>query len=102
MSIFGAVLDWENQILYFPSAGDYIPGVHRTSYPASRPADRSIAVSSDPNPSVAAVYHDAEGVDVRLRERVDLQPRHEALVAAFTDCLPANDSISVVETLIMV
>ena len=84
MSIFGAVLHWENQVFSFPFTGYCIPAVHRTSYPASRPADPSTA-SSDPNLSVAAVHHDAEGVDVSLRERVDLNPRHEALVAAFTD-----------------
>ena len=38
MSIFGAVLDWENQVLSFLSAGNSIPGVHRTSHPASRTA----------------------------------------------------------------
>ena len=100
MSIFGAVFDWENQVMYFPSTGDSIPTVHRTSYPASRPADPS-TVSSDSNLSVTAVHHDAEGVDVRLRERVDLKSRHEALVVAFTDCLPAHDSTVVVEPLIM-
>ena len=77
-----------------------IPAVHRTSHPASRPADPSTA-SSDPNLSVAAVHHDAEGVDVSLRERVDLKPRHEALVVAFTDCPPTHDSTVVVEPLIM-
>ena len=51
--------------------------------------------------SVAAVPHDAEGLDVSLRERVDLKPRHEALVVAFTDCPPAHDSTVVVEPLIM-
>ena len=35
------------------------------------------------------------------RERVDLKPRHEALVVAFTDCPPAHDSTVVVELLIM-
>ena len=35
------------------------------------------------------------------RERVDLKPRHEALVVAFTDCPPAHDSTVVVEPLIM-
>ena len=75
----------------FPSAGKSIPAVHRTSHPASRPADPSTA-SNDPNLCVAAVYHDAEGVDVRLRERVDLKPRYEALVVAFTDRPPAQDS----------
>ena len=51
--------------------------------------------------SVAAVYCDAEGVDVSLRKRVDLKPRHEALVVAFTDGPPAHDSIVVGEPLIM-
>ena len=55
----------------------------------------------DSNLSVAAVHHDAEGVDVSLRERVDLKPRHEALVVAFTDFPPAHDSTVVVEPLIM-
>ena len=100
MSIFVAVLDWENQVMSFPSTGDSIPAVHRTSYPASRPADPS-TVFCDSNVSVAAVHHDAEGVVVRLRERVDLKPRHEALVVAFTDCLPAHDFTVVVEPLIM-
>ena len=100
MCIFGAVLDWENQVMSFPSTGDSIPAVHRTSYPASRPADPS-TVSSDSILSVAAVHHDAEGVDVRLRERVDLKPRHEALVVAFSGCLTAHDSTVVVEPLIM-
>ena len=36
-----------------------------------------------------------------MRERVDLKPRHEALVVAFTDCPPAHDSTVVVEPLIM-
>ena len=84
----------------FPSTGDSIPAVHRISYPAYRPANPS-TVSSDHNLSVAAVHHNAEGVDVRLRERVDLEPRHEALVVAFTDCPPAHDSTVVVEPLIM-
>ena len=51
--------------------------------------------------SVAAVHHDAEGVDVSLRERVDLKPIHEVLVVAFTDCPPAHDSTVVVEPLLM-
>ena len=51
--------------------------------------------------SIAAVHHDVEGVDVSLRERVGLEPRHEALVVAFTDCPPAHDSTVVVEPLIM-
>ena len=83
----------------FSSTGNSIPVVHRTSYPAFRPADPSTA-SSDPNLSVAAVHHDAEGVDVSLRERVDLKRRHEALVVAFTDCPPAHDYTVVVERLI--
>ena len=76
-----------------------MPAVHRSSHPASRPADPSTAFS-DPNLSVAAVYHDAEGLDDRLRERVDLK-RHEVLVVAFTDCPPVHDSTDVVEPLIM-
>ena len=71
MSIFAAVLDWENQVLSFPSTGNSIPAILRTSHPASSPADPSTA-SSDPNLSVAAVHPDAEGVHVSLRERVDL------------------------------
>ena len=51
--------------------------------------------------SVATVHYDAEGVDVSLRERVDLKPRHEALVVAFTDCPPVHDSTVVVGPLIM-
>ena len=84
----------------YPSTGDSIPAVHRTSYPASRPADPS-TVSSDSHLSVAAAHHDAEGVDVRLRERVYLKPRHEALAVVFTDGPPAHDSTVVVEPLIM-
>ena len=42
---FGAVLDWENQILSFPSAGKSTPAVHRTSHPASRPAHLSTFTS---------------------------------------------------------
>ena len=83
----------------FPSTGNSIPAVHRT-HPASRPADPSTA-SSDPNLSVVAVHHDAEGVDVSLRERVDIKPRPEALVVAFTDCPLAHDYTVVVEPLIM-
>ena len=82
MSIFGAVLDWENQLLSFSSTGNSIPAVHRTSHPASRPAESSTA-SSDPNLSVAAVHHDAEIVDVSLRELVDLKPRLETLGCSF-------------------
>ena len=77
-----------------------IPAVHRTSHPASRPADPSIT-SSDLNLSVAAVHHDAEEVDVSLRERIDLKSRHEAVVVAYTDCSPAHDSTVAVEPLIM-
>ena len=98
--IVGAVLDWENQVVSFPSTGDSIPAVHRTSNPASRSADPS-AVSSDHNLSVAVVHHDAEGVDVRLHELVDFKPRQEALVAAFTDYPPVYGSSVVVEPLIM-
>ena len=101
MSIFGAVLDWKNQVLSFPSTGNSMPAVHRTSHHVSHPADLSTA-SSDPNLSVVAVHHDAEGVDVSLRERVDLKRRHEALVVAFTDCPPAHDYTVVVERLITV
>ena len=36
-----------------------------------------------------------------MRERVDLKPRHEAIVVAFTDSSPAHDSTVVVEPLIM-
>ena len=36
-----------------------------------------------------------------MRERVDLKPRHEALVVAFTDCPPTHDSTVVVEPFIM-
>ena len=78
MSIFGAVLDWENEVMSLPSTGNSIPAVHRTSHPASRPADAS-AASSDPNVSVATVHHDAEGVDVSWSERVDLKPRQRRL-----------------------
>ena len=85
--------------VFFPSTGDSIPAVNRTSYPACRPADPS-TVYSDSNLSVAAVHHDAEDFDVRLREGVDLKPRHEALGVAFTDRPPAHDSV-VVEPLIM-
>ena len=38
MSIFGAVLDWENQVSSFPSTGNSIPAVHRTRHPVSSPA----------------------------------------------------------------
>ena len=53
MSIFGAVLDWKNQVFSFPSTGDCIPAVRRIGHRASRPADPSTA-SSDPNLSVTA------------------------------------------------
>ena len=36
-----------------------------------------------------------------MRERVDLKPRHEALVVAFTDCPPVQDSTVVVDPRIM-
>ena len=85
--------------MYFPSNGDSIPAVHRARYPASRPADPPTA-SSDHNLSVAVV-HDAEGVDVRLRERVDRKHRHEAYVVAFADCPPAHAFTVEVEPLIM-
>ena len=61
MSIFGAGLYWENYVLSFPSPGNSIPAVHRTSLPASRPAEMSTA-SSHPDLSVTAAHHDAEGV----------------------------------------
>ena len=38
---------------------------------------------------------------VSLRERVDVKPGHEALVATFTDCLPLRDCADVVEPRIM-
>ena len=86
----------EKKVLSFPFTGNSIPAVHRTGHPASRPADPSTD-SSDANLSVAAVHHDAEGVDISLRERFDLKPRHEALVVALTNCPPAHDSTVVVE-----
>ena len=91
MFIFGAVLDWENQVLSFPSTGNSIQAVHRTSHPASRPVDPSTA-SSDSNLSAAAVHHDAEEVDVSLRERIDLKSRHEAVVVAYTCLLYTSPS----------
>ena len=97
----GAVVNRENQVMPFSSTGDSIPAVHRSSYPASPPADPSTP-PSDHNLSVASVHHDAEGVDVMLRERVDLKPRHEALIVAFTDCPPTHDCTVVVEPLPMV
>ena len=84
-----------------PSAGNYIPTVHLNSYPASRRDDPSTA-SSDPNLSVAAVYQDAERVVVSLRRRVDLKPRHHALVVACTDCPHTHDSTVVVGPRIIV
>ena len=93
-------LDWENQILSFPSAGSSIPAIHRTSYPASRRTNPS-RVSCDHTMPVAAVHHDAEGVNVSLRERVDVKPGHEALVVAFTDYLPSCDCAVVSEPRIM-
>ena len=56
---FGAVLDWENQVLSLPSTGNSTPAVHRTNHPPSRSTDPSTA-SGDPNLSVAAVHHDVE------------------------------------------
>ena len=51
--------------------------------------------------SVAAVHYDADGVDVSWRKRVDLKPRHEAVVVDYADCPPSHDSTVVVEPLIM-
>ena len=96
MAEFGAVLDWDHQILSFSSSGSKIPAVHRTSNRAPH-ADPCPPATSDTQPSVAAVHCDAEAIPVTLRERVDLKPLHEALVVVFTDCLPQQDCTVVVE-----
>ena len=79
------------------SAGSSIVAVHRTNHPTSCPADPS-TFSCDPNLSFAAIHHDAEGLDVSMNERVDLNPRH---VIAFTDCPPRYIFTVVVRPLIM-
>ena len=42
--------------------------------------------------SVAAVHKDAEVHAVTLCDRIDLRPRHSAVIAAFTDIKPVQDT----------
>lgn len=96
MSEFGAVLDWDHQTLSFSSTGSSIPAVHRVHNRAPS-NDSCPSLSDDAQPSVAAVHRDAEATPVRLRERVDLKPLHEALVVGFSDQPPQQDCTVVVE-----
>ncbi len=96
MDAFGAVLDWSNQTLSFPH-GSEIPAVHRVSNPVSTPSDNTSSSHDDSNLSVAAVHHNADAIPVFLREHVTLEPMHEALAVAYTDCVPPEDCTVVVE-----
>ena len=98
MSEFGTVLDWDHQTLSFPSTGSKIPATYRTIHRNNTPnADHCPSAPGDTQTFVAAVHRDAEATPVMLRERVDIKPLHEALVVAFTDCLPPHDCSVVVE-----
>ena len=89
MSELGAVLDWENQSLSFASTGITIPAVHRKN---SHVHTHACSTSPDSSSmSVAAVHSDAEAIDVKILERVDIKQMHEALAVAFTECLPPRD-----------
>ena len=81
MSRFGAILHWKNQRLTFSSSAATIPATHRSA--DARPQ----ATSSTALRSVAAVHEDAEVHTVKLRNRIDLRPRHSsAVITAFTGC----------------
>lgn len=97
MDELGAVLNWSQETLFFPSTGESIPAVHRknTAVP-SRTNNRSPA-PNEPISSVAAVHSDAKAIAVKLCERVNLKSMHEALAVAFTDCLPPQDCTVIVE-----
>ena len=95
MSRFGAVLDWKNQRLIFSSSTVSIPATHRS------PDHRSDLTSSTVSPSVAAVHNDAEVHAVKLRKRINLCPRHGAIITAFTDVKPSHGTEVVIESCIL-
>ena len=95
MSRFGAVLDWENQRLNFSSSNISIPATHRS------PDTCSHVTPSTVSPSVAAVHKDAETHAVKLRSRINLRPRHGAVITAFTDAKPLKDTEVVIEPRIL-
>ena len=95
---FGAVLNWDHQTLSFSSTGSKIPAVHRVSDSNNTPrTDHCPSIPAHTQAFVAAVHSDAQSISVTLRERVDLKPMCEALVFAFTGCLPPEDCPVVVE-----
>lgn len=73
MSRFGAILDGKNKRLTFSSSAVTIPAAHRS------PDARANATSSRTLRSVAAVHDDAEIYALKLRNCIDLRPRHSAI-----------------------
>ena len=91
MSRFGAILDWKNQCLTFSSSTVTITATHRS------PDARSQVTSSTVLRSVAAVHKDAEVHTVTLCNRIHLRPRHSAVITAFTDIKPLQDTEVIIE-----
>ena len=86
MSRFGAILDWKNQRLTFSSSTVAVPATHNS------PDACSQVTSSTVLRSVAAVHKDAEVHAVKLCNRIDLRPRHNAVITACTDIKPLQDT----------
>ena len=94
-SRFGAIPDWKNQRLTFSSSTVTIPATHRS------PDARSQVTSSTVLRSVAAVHKDTEGHSVKLCNRIDLRPRHSAVITAFTYIKPCQDTEVIIEPRIL-
>ena len=95
MSRFGAILDWKNQRLTFSSSTVTIPDTHRS------PDARSQVTSSTVLRSVAAVHKDAEVHAVKVCNPIDLRPRHSAVITAFADMKPLQDTEVIIEPRIL-
>ena len=91
MSRFGAILYWRNQRLTFSSSTVTISATHRS------PDARSQVTSSTVLRSVAAGHKDAEVHVVKLCNRIDLHPRHSAVITACTDIKPRQNMEVIVE-----
>ena len=95
MSRFRAVLDRKNQRLTFSSSTVTVPATHRS------PDARSKVTSSTVLRSVAAVHKDAEVHAVKSCNRIDLRPRHSAVITAFTNIKPLQDTEVIIEPRIL-
>ena len=95
MSRFGAIFDWKNQRLTFSSSTVAIPATHRS------PDARSQVTSCTVMRSVAAVHKYAEVHAVKLCNRIDLCPRHSAVITAFTDIKSLQSTEVIIEPCIL-